>query len=213
MTPKQQRDAVEKILEESQKIVKDDFLILRKEYIELNQGLAVAYDYDKDKSQKYVNNANRMIEQSKKQDSMGKWERDEDTNEKILIPHKDDEKLYDKFKKDNRDLYKKLDNEFSSMKTELSFFRDTKEKLDEFKRNPSERSGSNLLKNFIELEESKAFTKTDKQGQIKLETGKEINKERFYKNYPEATEKLEKNIKIHLKNQENNKYNEKGREI
>lgn len=82
MTPKQQRDAVEKILEESQKIVKDDFLTLRKEYIELNQGLAVAYDYDKDKSQKYVNNANRMIEQSKKQDSMGKWERDEDTNEK-----------------------------------------------------------------------------------------------------------------------------------
>lgn len=214
MTPKAQRDIVDKTLEETGKnLYKDDFLNLRDSYIELNKGLAVAYNYDKDKSQKYKDNANKMIEQVEKQDRMGKWERDEDTNEKILIPYKDDEKLYDKFRKENKALHRELENEFSSMKTEVAFFRNIKESIKEFNNKPTEKSGSEILKNFIELEESRAFTKTDKQGQINLETGKEINKERFYNNYPEAIQELDKSVKTHLKNQENDKYKEKGREI
>lgn len=214
MTPKEQRDLAEKTLEETGKnLYKDDFINLRESYIGLNRALAVAHGYDKDKSQKYTDNANKIIEQAQRQDRMGKWERDEDTHEKILIPHKNDEKLYDKFRKENRALYAELENEFSSMKTEVAFFRNIKETIKEFKKMPTEKNGSTLLKNFIELEESRAFTKIDKKGDINLESGKEINKERFYSNYKDTAKELNENIEKHLKNQENNKYKEKGRDI
>ncbi|MCI6641463.1 MULTISPECIES: hypothetical protein [Campylobacter] len=195
ITPKMKRNIINDDLEKFKNNYKDDFISLRQNYIDLNYSLAIAYDYDRQKSKTYENEAENTSKLKEKQDKRATWQIDEDSDKRLLIPHKDDEYYQDKFTKENMTLYRQLENEYEKMENEAELQQKILKTTDTGK----------LMELYIGLEEGQADPKfNQKTGEI-VKQGKEINTERFRYNYPNATKKMEKAIE-----REANKEIEKG---
>ena len=85
ITPKQRRNVIEGDLENYVKS-ENDFLSLRKSFIDLNFSLALACEHDEQRAKKYLDAAREIQGLEDKQDKRGKWEINED-NKKNFKPN------------------------------------------------------------------------------------------------------------------------------
>lgn len=201
ITPKQRRNVIEGDLENYVKS-ENDFLSLRKSFIDLNFSLALAYEHDKQKVKKYLDAAKEIQGLEDKQDKRGKWEINEDNNKKVMIPHKDDEKFQTKFEKENPVLFRQLQNELELMNNEARLYEKIKDNKD--------KGIDKLTPLYAELQEGQI----DVKRRYGDEAGKPIDADRFRRSYPNATKMLEQTIeKWAEKETKKENTEQKGREI
>ena len=201
ITPEQRRNVLSDDLENYAKS-ENDFLSLRKSFIDLNFSLALAYEHDKQKAKKYLDAAKEIQGLEDKQDKRGKWEINEDNNKKVMIPHKDDEKFQTKFEKENPLLFRQLQNELELMNNEARLYEKIKDNKD--------KGIDKLTPLYVELQEGQIDVKR-KHGD---EVGKPIDTDRFRYSYPNATKTLEQTIeKWAEKETKKENTEQKGREI
>lgn len=81
ITPKQRRNVIEGDLENYVKS-ENDFLSLRKSFIDLNFSLVLACEHDEQRAKKYLDAAREIQGLEDKQDKRGKWEINEDNKDK-----------------------------------------------------------------------------------------------------------------------------------
>ncbi|HDX6250650.1 TPA: hypothetical protein RPV88_001895 [Campylobacter fetus subsp. venerealis] len=153
----------------------NDFTAQRQAYIDLNFSLAYAYEYDTKKAKEYQDNAEKMANLKDKQDERATYETNEDNNQKIMIPHKDDEKFMKQFQEENQKLYRQLELELEMMTNEARLYQKIKDNKNQ--------GIDKLTPLYVELQE----------GQIDIKRNP-INADRFRHSYPNATKTLEEKV-------------------
>lgn len=195
LSPKQKRNVISADLDKYTQIQNEsynDFSAQRQNYIDLNYSLALAYDHDKQKAEQYIQNAESTIKQIKKQDERATYERDEDSNKTIMIPHKDDQEIMGKFQTENRELHRKLEEELQKMNNEARLYEEIKAKKD--------KGIDGLTPLYVGLQEGLVGARL-KHGEL---AGSPIDADRFRKSYPNATKTLEEKVEKWAE-KENNK--------
>lgn len=178
LTPKQKREIINSDLNKYLSS-KNDFVSQRQSFIDLNYSLALAYEYDTQKAQKYLDDAKEIQDLKDGQDKRATIEKDEDNGKNILIPHNDDMKFKAKFEKENLVLFRQLENELELMHNEARLYEKIKDNKD--------KGIDKLTPLYVELQEGQIDAKRDYEG-------KPIDAERFRHSYANTTKFLEEKV-------------------